>query len=338
MFLSNFGFAAAELHFSPTRNYYSNSFFSYNLFHRFIPLVPKPESRNTMDIPNIRAFLAVADTSSFSLAAERLYLTQPAVSKRITALESELGTTLFDRIGRQVTLTEAGRTLFPRARQIVEAVEDSRRVLSNLSDRVEGQLTFGTSHHIGLHHLPPVLRAYAVRYPQVELDIRFMESEEASAAVAQGELELALATLPATAQAPLVLETVWDDPLAFAVAANHPLASEKRPALEKLAHWPAVLPKRGTVTRELVEELFAEHNAALVTKLSTNYLETIKMLVSVGLGWSVLPQTMLDESVVPLHVPRGRLKRRLGVVHHKGRTLSNAGRAMLDVLTTFRTS
>lgn len=289
-----------------------------------------------MDIPNLRAFVEIAKLGSFSGAAERLHLTQPAVSKRVSALESELGHPLFDRVGRQVSLTEAGRALLPRAQQIVAAVEESRRVLSSLSDRVEGRLTFGTSHHIGLHHLPPVLRAYAAQYPQVELEIRFMESEEACAAVAQGELELALATLPATAQEPLLMETVWDDPLTFVAAADHPLALERKPTVEKLAAWPAVLPTRGTVTRELVEAVFASHNATLMARLSTNYLETIKMLVSVGLGWSVLPQIMLDDDVVALHVPKGRLKRRLGVVRHTGRTLSNAGRAMLGVLATFR--
>jgi DNA-binding transcriptional LysR family regulator len=289
-----------------------------------------------MDIPNLRAFIAIADLGTFSAAAERLHLTQPAVSKRVSALESELGHPLFDRIGRQVSLTEAGRALLPRAQQIIAAMEESRRVLSSLSDRVEGRLTFGTSHHIGLHHLPPVLRAYAAQYPQVELELRFMESEEACAAVAQGELELALATLPMTAHAPLVMDTLWDDPLAFAAAPDHPLAQERKPTIKTLAAWPAVLPSRGTVTRELAEALFAERSATLVTKLSTNYLETIKMLVSVGLGWSVLPQIMLDKDVIPLQISTGRLTRRLGVVRHTGRTLSNAGRAMLGVLDTFR--
>lgn len=291
-----------------------------------------------MDLRNLRAFVAVAELGSFSLAGERLHLTQPAVSKRVTALESELGNPLFDRIGRQVTLTEAGRALLPRARQVLEALEESRRILSALSERVDGRLTFGTSHHIGLHHLPPVLRAYAGNYPQVELDIRFMESEEGCAAVAQGDLELALVTLPETAPEWLVTETIWEDPLAFAVAPDHPLAREPRPTIEKLAAWPAVLPARGTVTRELIERLFAGHGVPLVTRLSTNYLETIKMLVSVGLGWGVLPRGMIGEGMVALRLPAVRLQRRLGVVRHTGRTLSNAGRAMLGLLTAIRGS
>lgn len=285
-----------------------------------------------MDIPNLQAFVAVAEHGSFSLAAERLFLTQPAMSKRITALEHKLGTPLFDRIGRQVTLTEAGRALLPRARHILEAVEDSRRALSNLSERVEGPLSIGTSHHVGLHHLPPLLRAFTARYPAVDLDIRFLDSEEACQAVLHGELELAVVTLPEPAPANLTTRVLWNDPLAVVVGHDHPLAASKETNLETLATLPAVLPGQGTFTRALVESAFAAHGLHPVVKLSTNYLETIKMLVSVGLGWSVLPRTLADADTVTLPVPGLALTRHLGVVHHASRTLSNAGRAMMRLL------
>ena len=114
-----------------------------------------------MDTNSLRTFITTAELESFSLAAEQLYLTQPAISKRIAALEEELGAKLFDRIGRHVSLTEAGRTLLQRARIILQEVEDSRRLISNLSGTVSGRLSIGTSHHIGLHRLPPVLRRYS---------------------------------------------------------------------------------------------------------------------------------------------------------------------------------
>ena len=88
-----------------------------------------------MDIANLRAFVAVAESCSFSLAAERLHLTQPAVSKRIQALEASLDTRLLDRIGRRIVLTEAGRELLPRARHILLELEDSRRAIANQSGR-----------------------------------------------------------------------------------------------------------------------------------------------------------------------------------------------------------
>jgi len=136
-----------------------------------------------MEFAALKAFVAVAETGSFSVAAEHLFLTQPAVSKRIAALESELDTRLFDRIGRTVTLTEAGVALLPRAQNMLVELKDSIRAVSSLSDEVRGTLRFATSHHIGLHRLPPTLKRYTQAYPQVRLDIRFMDSEAACVAV-----------------------------------------------------------------------------------------------------------------------------------------------------------
>src|SRR5579884_4087075 len=168
-----------------------------------------------MDTQNLAAFLEVADSGSFSKAAERLHLSQPAVSKRIAALEAQLGRPLFDRVGRQVSLTDAGRTLRPYARQALQDIEDARRALSQLSGKVAGRLSIGTSHHIGLHRLPPVLRAYTHKYPEVDLDIHFMDSEDACAAVLQGKLELGIVTLPTQPLPNLETRLIWPDPLSL---------------------------------------------------------------------------------------------------------------------------
>lgn len=285
-----------------------------------------------MDFANLQAFIAVAEAASFSGAAERLHLTQPAVSKRVAALEEELGGRLFDRIGRRVGLTEAGRALLPRARTILEAVEDSRRAVSNLSGRVAGPLSFATSHHIGLHRLPPALREYIHRYPEVELDIHFMDSETAIQAVGLGELELAVVTLPAEAPPSLTMRVVWDDPLRVVAAPDHPLAAGAALEPGDLAGHTAVLPGRGTFTRAVIEAALAAHGLEPRVRLSTNYLETLKMLVSIGLGWSVLPERMVDPEVRALEVRGVRPVRRLGVVRHTARTLSNAATALWHLL------
>ncbi len=286
-----------------------------------------------MDINALQAFLAVAETASFSQAAERLFLTQPAVSKRISALEDELRARLFDRIGRQVALTEAGRALLPRAQRILAELEDSQRAIANLGGLVSGRLTFGTSHHIGLHRLPPILRLYTERFPEVELDIRFMDSEEACKAVEHGDLELGIVTLPQHPSPALAVRVVWDDPLAVVAAADHELTKKRKLTPATLADYPAILPAPGTYTRDVLEQALHPYGLQLRAALSTNYLETIKMLVSVGLGWSVLPRTMLSSDVRALKVDHLTLSRQLGTVHHRARTLSNAAKAMLDMLT-----
>ncbi len=282
-----------------------------------------------MDISSLQAFIVVAETGSFSRASERIHITQPAVSKRIAALESELDTRLFDRIGRQITLTESGRTLLPRARHILLEIEDSRRMLRNLSEQVGGTLAIGTSHHIGLHHLPPVLRQFSARYPAVALDLHFMESEEACRAIHHGDLELGVITLPLAVDADLNITQLWPDPLAVVTGLAHPLAAHPATSLQSLLRHAAILPERGTYTRELIEKAIGE---TIEVRMSTNYLETIKMLVSVGLGWSVLPRSMLTDELQVIEIEGLKMQRQLGVVRHARRTLSNAAKSMIEVL------
>jgi DNA-binding transcriptional LysR family regulator len=281
-----------------------------------------------MELSSLRVFVQVARDRSFSQAAEALFLTQPAVSKRIAGLEAELGAALFDRVGRRIFLTEAGTHLLPRAEQILAGLADIQRELSNLSGRVSGPLAMGTSHHIGLHRLPPVLRRYSDRYPEVELDIRFMSSERISQAVAQGELELGVITLPLQPSETLNLQTVWRDPLRFVVGVDHPLARQPEVSPMELLQYKAVLPTRATYTRSLLEQAFTHVAGEIRCGLSTDYLETLKMMASIGLGWSLLPEIMLDNGLVALKVDGVRLQRSLGVVCHRQRTLSNAAEAM----------
>ena len=284
-----------------------------------------------MEFNSLKAFIAVAESGSFTEASERLFLTQPAVSKRIAALEDELGAPLFDRIGRSVTLTEAGEALLPRARRILDEVKASREAISNLSGEVAGELSFGTSHHIGLHRLPPILRAFNQAHPQVELDIHFYDSEDACREVGHGNLALALITLPSELEGPLEELVVWEDPLAVIVAPDHPLAGNRATLTELIEH-PAIFPAKNTYTRQLIDEALQHHRVSANVRLATNYLETIKMMVSVGLGWSILPRSMVDEDVAEVEVKELTLSRRLGVVTHKQRSLANAAQAFIALL------
>ena len=108
-----------------------------------------------MQIAEIETFLSVAQLASFSRAAEQLHVSQPAVSKRIRSLEAYLDARLFDRVGKRVYLTDAGHLLKPRAESLVAGFADTRRLLHNQRQRVEGPLSLATSHHVGLHRLAP---------------------------------------------------------------------------------------------------------------------------------------------------------------------------------------
>ncbi|MEE4660872.1 MAG: LysR family transcriptional regulator [Halieaceae bacterium] len=285
-----------------------------------------------MDIQNLNAFLQVAERRSFSAAADALHLTQPAVSKRVAALENQLGASLFDRMGRAVTLTEAGRALLPHAREIAGELARAQQSIDDLGGSVSGRLRLATSHHIGLHRLPPVLRSFSERYPDVSLDIDFIDSEQAFDAVHRGRAELAIVTLPPAPDPALHSRCLWPDPLDFMVSAEHPLARALKPGLSQLSEHPAVLPGLSTFTGQIAREAFESRGLTLDVSLSTNYLETIRMMASVGLGWTLLPRDMLQPPLEVLKVPGLQLSRELGLVHHRSRQLSNAASAFISLL------
>lgn len=284
-----------------------------------------------MDFTALQTFVAVADGGSFSRAADALFLTQPAVSKRISALEEELGARLFDRMGRSVRLTESGEALLVHARRVLAELEASRQAVADLQGQIGGRLRIGTSHHIGLHRLPPVLRSFTGRYPDVQLDLHFMDSEQACFAVERGDLELAVVTLPESPPETVETELIWPDPLSFVAAPDHPLALAGAIGPAALAEHGAILPAPTTFTRRIVNEALRPHGTRLSVTLETNYLETIKMMVSVGLGWSALPRSMALPELTELQIDGLRLSRRLGLVRRVGRTLGNAARAFSEV-------
>lgn len=284
-----------------------------------------------MHIAQINAFLTVAELQSFSRAAEKLHLTQPAVSKRIRQLEDEIGCKLIDRIGKNSILTPHGKAFQPHAERILQELQDFRYNLTKQDEQPAGVLTLGTSHHIGLHRLPPVLRQYRKQYPQVDLDIEFMDSEDACAAVAASNLELAVVTLPQKPLDNLHLETIWVDDLIVILSPDHPLARQQTLDIAELANYPAILPSEGTYTRKIIDELF-KNSATMKVVLETNYLETIKVMVSADLGWSILPGNMADETVAKHELQQKTPQRRLGIVTHKQRTLSLSSQVMIDLL------
>ncbi len=286
-----------------------------------------------MDNQNLKAFITVVDCGSFSYAADRLYVTQSAISKRIAQLELQIGKKLFDRIARQVSLTEAGKELLPRAQRILKEYEDALQAINDLSGEASGTLRLAISHHLGLHRLPPVLKQFSQQYPNVTLDIEFMDSEKAYELVLHGESEVAVITLALDSHHNINSKKIWDDPLRFICAQDHPLANLKKPQLSDLAEYPIILPGLNTYTGRIIQNLFQREGIPLKAPMSTNYLETISTMVEIGLGWSVLPETLVrDLHVMPFK--QINIERDLGYIHHMKRSLSNAAVGFLNLMDT----
>ncbi|WP_166268341.1 LysR family transcriptional regulator [Marinobacter caseinilyticus] len=288
-----------------------------------------------MDTQALTAFVAVVDEGSFSEAAEVLHLTQSAISKRVATLEQQLGAPVIDRSQRKLGLTDAGTRLLPHARRILDELHNARLSVSTKTGEVRGHLSLIASHHIGLHHLPAWLRRLNRDYPEVDLGLQFMDSESAFDHMRKRSAELAFVTLNDTMDRRFEVHVRWADPMAFVVANEHPLADVAAPTLYDLAHYNALLPDTGTATYRAISGLFLEANLALRPQMPTNYLETIKMMTSVGLGWSVLPRTMIDHSLSVLAVPE-TVSRMLGAVGLRGRLLTGPAQVLLGIAQELR--
>ncbi|WP_312087915.1 LysR family transcriptional regulator [Acinetobacter variabilis] len=284
-----------------------------------------------MNLAAFEAFVKVMETGSISLAADQLFITQPAVTKRIHSLEEYFGVKLFESAGRGVQATHAAHSLLPKVKNWLNELGDIHYTLSHEQGQVQGKLKIGTSHHIGLHHLPSHLREYVQQYPNVTLDVHFVDSEQAHEQVIAGDLELAFLTLPPHGDERLKYVTIWNDPLVFVVAPFHPLAQQKNLCLEDLVNYPSLLPSAQTYTTQITMAEFEKQGIKPKTTMSNNPLESIRMLVSIGLGWSVLPKTLVNHDLQELDLNL-EMNRQLGMVWHPGRTQSKAAEALVQLM------
>jgi len=284
-----------------------------------------------MDIDALLAFVTTVNEKSFSNAAKKLHLTQPAISKRIQNLETRLNVRLLERLQREIILTEAGETLLPHALLILHEFDNALQAIKDIDSSVSGLLRIVASHHIGLHRMPHILKDFSKRYPEVELQLNFLDSESAYQLLKDNIADIALITIPEETKKDFQRHLIWDDPMSFICGQNHPLSKLKEVTPKDLAKHNAILPSKTTLTYRVVETIFKEHKLDLKANIPTNYLETMKMMASVDMGWSVLPNTMIDEELYVLPVKKPLLSRRLGAVSYQKKHLGNAAKAFINI-------
>lgn len=284
-----------------------------------------------LSVESLQAFVAVVDTGAFSAAAERLHLTQPAISKRIQALEATLERPLFERQGRRVRPTEVAERLLPEAREILARLRAIEQQIADLDTVVRGRIRLATSHHIALHRLPDPLAALAGRYPDLELELAFMDSEAGIQAVLHGDADLALATLPESLPDGIEARTVWTDELVPMIARAQAIRTPGD-TLARLRDWPAILPPVDSTTRRRIEQALATAELRPAAAQESPYLEVIRMMIVAGLGIGFLPRDMATEELAVLDWPGPPVLRSLGWVRHAARYHSRALQAVIEKL------
>ncbi|MGP4103847.1 LysR family transcriptional regulator [Nonomuraea sp. KM90] len=294
-----------------------------------------------MELRQLRYTLAVAEEGSFTRAAARVHVAQPAISQQIAQLERELGEKLFDRTERQVRLTAAGQAFLPHARAALQAAATGRDAVTALRGVLAGHLTMGTV------PAPPAtlldrLGHFQRRHPRVRLTVRTGDPEQLVQQVVAGDLDTALIgtagpRLPAgpTGQrlpATLAAREFGHEPLVIAVAAGHPLAASADAALADLHEQPLVTLTPGTGLRAALEHACAEAGLAPDVRAETDDLALLAELVEHGFGIALMPRSAarrLGPRLVSLPLRHPALGRPLTLIWRRDHITAQA-RAFLE--------
>ncbi len=291
-----------------------------------------------MDLYQLRGFYEIVREQSFTRAAEKLFLTQPAISLQIKALEAELQEMLLERNRRQIRLTPAGEILFVHARDIFARIEEAHSDIAALKSVLRGRLAIGTSDTNCTYILPGLLAEFRARHPKVELDIRNRMSPEVGNLVLNDEVEFGLATLPVKHR-DLVGEALFERRDVLICPPDHALGKRRRIGLKQVAEHPFLALERGSTSRQLLDEVFRQEELELQVEMNLGGIEIIKRYVEIGLGIALVPEVAVEEEVAAgkLHALQvnGLVKRKIGLVEHKGRRRSQATTAFLDLLGEF---
>jgi DNA-binding transcriptional LysR family regulator len=267
-----------------------------------------------MDLPRLRVFQAVADSGSFSKAARALYLSQPAITQHIRALETELGVPLFDRLGRRTTLTPAGASLAQHVPQILGMVRAAEAAAREAGGEASRTLRLGVSETLATYVLPPLLGDLQHRLPDTELRLTVGDSAELLIALLNNDVELAFwlreASHPQLEQTELASE-----PLVWVLPPGDPMG--RAPGLPARAFLDRrlILRERNSAARRVIQALLERENAFPSDVLEMDNLEAIKRAVEVGFGVSIAPRSAVQRemqagtlSVVPVDSPAAQFK------------------------------
>ncbi len=286
-----------------------------------------------LNLDHLAAFAAVVEEGGFSAAAERLNLTQPAVSFQIRQLERRLGLRLLERVGRRTRPTAAGRELLPHIARIDEAVAAACGAVGAYAREIAGPVRLGTGATACIYLLPPVLRGLRRQYPALDLTVRTGNSPDILRALADNALDLALVTLPAPGRM-FAAEPLVDDEI---VALFPPgIAPPRQVTAAVLAGLPVVAYEPGGSARRVIDGWFRRAGVSLKPVMELGSIEAIKPLVSAGLGCGLLPRLAVggDEeaggmTIRPLTPP---LHRRIGLVMRRDKTPDRALREVAAAL------
>lgn len=298
-----------------------------------------------MELRQLQYAIQIAEERNFSRAAEKLHIAQPSLSQQLSKLEKEIGVLLFQRNTNSVELTHAGSVFVAQAQKIIDAMEQLKQEMADISSTRKGRVVVGSLPITGSHILPYVLPAFRERYPEIEIVLTEDTTANLEKLTASGQTDLSLLSLPLVEQS-LTYEPVIEEQIELAVPPQHRLALQHAQSgeavhIEQLREEPFIVLKRGQGFRQIALDLCQSAGFAPNVVFESSNIDTVQSLVAAGMGIAFVPQFIARakrSEFIPVYLPLASTAhtptRTLVIAYRKGRYLSKAAEAFIEFFTS----
>jgi DNA-binding transcriptional LysR family regulator len=289
-----------------------------------------------MQIESLKVFCDLAETESFTKAAQINNVTQSAVSQQISSLERQFKSLLIERSKKKFRLTREGQVLYDFSKQIIQTYDSLQSKLQEIKDIISGTIRVATIYSIGLHDLPPYIKKFLKNYPTVNVHVEYRRANQVYDDVLSNVVDLGLVAYP-TRESKLETVSLRKDPLVLICHPQHPFAKAKNVKLKALSGQKFIGFEPDIPTRKALDRILKENNVEVLNVMEFDNIETVKRAVEIDAGVSVVPQgTILQEvakqTLAAVQLEDGEFYRPLAAIYKKNKVLSPAVKQFLAIL------
>ena len=291
-----------------------------------------------MTIRHLQIFVAVADCGKMRAAVERLHISQPSVSQAVRELESYYNIKLFERLSQRIYITETGKKLLPYARHIIDSFETMEGFINDTSSG--NVIRVGGSVSVGTRLLPPMIKSLENEVPDVDVCVIVDNTAAIEGKIQRSELDIAVVEGIVRSDE-LVKKDIYDDELVLVVGPEHELFNHPGIKLKELTKHALISRESGSVERNQFEQFLLEHDIKMKNKWSCSNTETIKKAVLNGEGIAILSRMVIEKEIAAgevrvLNVENTRMKRKIKLIYHKNKYISQSMKQFIDICTDGR--
>lgn len=289
-----------------------------------------------LDNKQLKTFLTIARLQSFTLTAQNLNYAQSTVTTQIKLLEKEFGVRLFERLGHCITLTPEGKRLLPFAEQILKLSNDAKGAINN-SDVISGTLSIGAVESLCVMRLPKILKEYCLRYPNVEIALKFGNCADFFRFLKENTIDIAFFLEKKIREEDFITEMEFEEPMVLLSSPEHPFAQKESVLPEDLIGESLILTETGCSYRALFENILTQYRIKTRSIIETGNVQLIKQLTMSGLGITLLPLVAVEEEciqkrLVKLNWKGPTFELLTQVLYHKNKWISTPLKAFIGLM------